>query len=116
MGREAQPAVAEESGAKAIATESWSVAAADGFADGENLSLDAAVPQSASNASRHRSICPLRSTSKGATADNSELAANIERVIKAGAIGINFEDQIVGGEGLILLPNRQNTCRDPQDR
>ncbi|MEZ5424177.1 MAG: isocitrate lyase/phosphoenolpyruvate mutase family protein [Pyrinomonadaceae bacterium] len=92
-------AAVAESGAKAIATGSWSVAAADGFADGENLSLDAAI----ANLERITASVDLPVTidfEGGYTADNSELAANIERVIKAGAIGINFEDQIVGGEGL----------------
>jgi 2-methylisocitrate lyase-like PEP mutase family enzyme len=88
-----------ESGAKAIATGSWSVAAADGYTDGEKLSLDAAI----ANLERITASVELPVTidfEGGYTADNNELAENIERVIDAGAIGVNFEDQIVGGSGL----------------
>jgi len=91
-----------ESGAKAIATGSWSVAAADGFTDGENLSLDAAL----ANLERITASVELPVTidfEGGYTHDNSELAANIERVIEAGAIGVNFEDQVVGDVGLYSI-------------
>jgi 2-methylisocitrate lyase-like PEP mutase family enzyme len=30
----------------------------------------------------------------------AEVAANVTRIIEAGAVGINFEDQVVGGHGL----------------
>ena len=43
----------------------------------------------------------------GYTADNTELAANIRRVIDAGAIGVNFEDQIVGSDGLYSIEEQQ---------
>lgn len=95
-----------ESGAKAIATGSWSVAAADGFVDGENLSLDAAIL----NLERITASVELPVTidfEGGYTADNTELAANIERVINAGAIGVNFEDQVVGSDGLYSIEAQQ---------
>lgn len=95
-----------EGGAKAIATGSWSVAAADGFADGEKLSLDAAI----ANLERITDSVELPVTidfEGGYTADNTELAANIRRVIDAGAIGVNFEDQIVGSDGLYSIEEQQ---------
>ncbi|HQZ82458.1 MAG TPA: isocitrate lyase/phosphoenolpyruvate mutase family protein [Pyrinomonadaceae bacterium] len=95
-------AAVADSGAKAIATGSWSVAAADGFTDGENLSLDAALL----NLERITASVDLPVTidfEGGYTTDNSELSTNIERVINAGAIGINFEDQIVGSDGLYSI-------------
>lgn len=95
-----------ESGAKAIATGSWSVAAADGFADGEKLSLDAAI----ANLERITASVELPVTidfEGGYTHDNSELASNIRRVIDAGAIGVNFEDQIVGSDGLYSIEEQQ---------
>lgn len=92
----------EEAGAKAIATGSWSVAAANGFADGEKLPFDLAL----ANLERIvRSVdAPVTIDLEGGYAtDNSELKENIKKVIAAGAVGINFEDQIVGGEGLYTI-------------
>lgn len=88
-----------EAGAQAIATGSWSVAAANGFDDGENLPFDFAL----ANLERIVKSVELPVTidlEGGYTTDNSELKSNIKKVIDAGAVGINFEDQIVVGEGL----------------
>jgi 2-methylisocitrate lyase-like PEP mutase family enzyme len=92
----------EEAGAKAIATGSWSVAAANGFSDGEKLPLDFAL------ANLQRIVnsvdAPVTIVFEGGYAtDISELKENIKKVIAAGAVGINFEDQIVGGEGLYTI-------------
>jgi len=88
-----------DAGAKAIATGSWSVAAANGYADGESLPIEFALE----NIRRIVECVDLPLTldfEGGYTASNEELKQNIRGVIDAGAIGINFEDQIVGGEGL----------------
>lgn len=88
-----------EAGAKAIATGSWSVAAAHGFEDGEAIPL-ALVERIV------RRICstvalPVTIDFEGGYAETpAELEVNIQRVVDAGAIGINFEDQIVSGDGL----------------
>ena len=88
-----------EAGAKALATGSWSVAAAHGYADGENLPLDALL-------ATVREITaavdlPLSVDFEGGyTEDPAELAGNVAKVIDAGAVGINFEDQVVGGRGV----------------
>jgi 2-methylisocitrate lyase-like PEP mutase family enzyme len=89
----------EDAGAKAIATGSWSVAAANGFDDGEKLPFDFAL------ANLERIVdsvdAPVTFDLEGGYAtSHSELQANITRVIAAGAVGINFEDQIIDGEGL----------------
>jgi 2-methylisocitrate lyase-like PEP mutase family enzyme len=89
----------EEAGAKAIATGSWSVAAANGFDDGEKLPFDFAL------ANLERIVVSVRAPvtidlEGGYAPENSELKENIKKVIAAGAVGINFEDQIVGGDGL----------------
>jgi 2-methylisocitrate lyase-like PEP mutase family enzyme len=92
----------EEAGAKAVATGSWSVAAANGFADGQALPFDLAV----ANLERIvRSVdLPVTIDLEGGYAtDNFQLEENINRVIDAGAVGINFEDQIIGGEGLYSI-------------
>ncbi|MGQ0540713.1 MAG: isocitrate lyase/PEP mutase family protein [Blastocatellia bacterium] len=95
----------EEAGAKAIATGSWSVAAANGFGDGEQMPLDLAI----SNIERIvASVClPVTIDFEGGYAtDLADLKKNIERVIDAGAVGINFEDQIVVGDGLYSIEDQ----------
>jgi 2-methylisocitrate lyase-like PEP mutase family enzyme len=88
-----------EAGAKAIATGSASVAQAHGFDDAEALPLALAL----ANAERVVASVDLPVTIdfEGAYAIAPEgVAANMARLAAAGAIGCNFEDQIVGGEGL----------------
>jgi 2-methylisocitrate lyase-like PEP mutase family enzyme len=84
-----------ETGAKAVATGSWSVAAAQGFADGEKMPLDLAI----ANIERIAAAVDLPVTIdlEGGYDDPAESAARAKR---AGAIGCNLEDRVVGGEGL----------------
>ena len=91
--------VVAEAGAKAIATGSFSVAMAHGFDDREALPLDLALD----NAERIvRAVdLPVTIDFEGAYAEAPEgVAANAARLQATGAVGCNFEDQIVGGEGL----------------
>ena len=88
-----------EAGAKAIATGSHSVAAANGYADGQMLPLDFAIGNIARVAASVDVPVSL-DFEGGYSSDVEELARNIKLVFDAGAVGINFEDQIVGGEGL----------------
>jgi 2-methylisocitrate lyase-like PEP mutase family enzyme len=91
-----------DAGAKAIATGSWSVAAADGYADGEELPLEAAL----ANLRQITATVDLPVTldfEGGYAGELERLKENIAKVIEAGAIGINFEDQVVGGEGLYSI-------------
>jgi 2-methylisocitrate lyase-like PEP mutase family enzyme len=88
-----------EAGAKAIATGSASVAAAHGFQDAEGLPLDLAL----ANAERVVAAVDLPVTidfEGGYAVEPEALAANMARLAATGAIGCNFEDQVVGGEGL----------------
>lgn len=92
----------EEAGAKAIATGSWSVAAANGYGDGEELPLDVAL----SNIERIAAAVEVPVTldfEGGYSAEVAGLKENVAKAIEAGAVGINFEDQIVGGEGLYSI-------------
>lgn len=92
----------EEAGAKAIATGSWSVAAANGFGDGEEMPLDDTIE----NIKRVIANVTLPVTldfEGGYTASIDELKTNIEKVLDAGVVGINFEDQVVGGDGLYSI-------------
>jgi len=91
-----------DAGAKAIATGSWSVAAADGYADGEELPLEAAL----ANLRRITATVDLPVTldfEGGYASELERVKENIAKVIEAGAIGINFEDQVVGGDGLYSI-------------
>ena len=87
-----------EAGAKAIATGSASVAAANGFSDAEALPLDLAL----ANAGRVVAAVdlPVSIDFEGAYAVAPDgVAANMKRLADTGAIGCNFEDQVIGGEG-----------------
>lgn len=89
----------EEAGARAVATGSWSVAAAQGFTDAEELPLDFAI----ANAARIVRAVTLPVTldfEGGYAVDRVQLAANFARVLATGVVGCNFEDQVIGGEGL----------------
>lgn len=88
-----------EAGAPAIATGSWSVAAAQGYPDGQAIPMDL-VLQIISRICTTVDV-PVSVDFEGAYAEAPEgVAANVTQVVKAGAIGINFEDQIIGGAGL----------------
>jgi 2-methylisocitrate lyase-like PEP mutase family enzyme len=91
--------VIAEAGAKAVATGSASVAAAHGFADAEALPLELALANAARVASAVE--LPVTIDFEGAYATAPEgAAANVAKLAATGAIGCNFEDQVVGGEGL----------------
>ena len=88
-----------EAGALAIATGSASVAGAHGFSDAESLPLDLAL----ANAARVAAAVDLPVTVdfEGAYAvAPEEAAANVAKLAATGAIGCNFEDQVIGGDGL----------------
>lgn len=88
-----------EAGAKALATGSWSVAAANGYGDGQEIPMLQLVDIARSIVSA--TDLPVSIDFEGGYANDAEaVALNVGRVIDAGAIGINFEDQVVGGSGL----------------
>lgn len=87
------------SGAKALATGSWSVAAAQGYDDGEKLPLEF-LTRIVDRITATVDL-PLSVDLEGGYAVEPEgVARAVQTVIQAGAIGINFEDRVVGGEGL----------------
>jgi len=88
-----------DAGTSAIATGSWSVAAAQGYPDGEKIPLDLLL--GVAERIVLSTDLPVTVDFEGGYARVPEqLAENVLRLIKTGAIGINFEDQIVGGDGL----------------
>ena len=92
-------AVVAKAGAKAVATGSWSVAAAQGYKDGQALPLD--LLETVVGRIADSVDLPLSVDFEGAYAAEPEgVTRNVARIVAAGAVGINFEDQVVGGEGL----------------
>jgi 2-methylisocitrate lyase-like PEP mutase family enzyme len=86
-------------GAQAVATGSWSLAAAHGFEDGEAIPLEfllniaARIVQSVD--------LPVSIDFEGGYAiAPDQVAANVGKLIDIGAVGLNFEDRVVGGVGL----------------
>ena len=92
-------AAVAKSGAKAIATGSASVAMANGFGDGQEVPLDLAI----ANAAHVVKAVELPVTidfEGGYAGDANGLTANGRRLADTGAIGCNFEDQVVGTDRL----------------
>ena len=86
-------------GAKALATGSHPVADANGYPDGQKVPLDFAL----ANASRIVKAIEVPLTVDFESAysnDPEEGGANVGRLKATGAVGCNFEDQVIGGEGL----------------
>jgi len=94
-------------GAKAIATGSWSVAAAHGAADGEALPLEAVL----ANLTRIVNSVDLPVSldfEAGYARAPEAVARNIQLALSAGAIGFNIEDGLPdGGKGAIASPVEQ---------
>lgn len=85
--------------AQAIATSSWAVAAAQGYRDGEDLPLDRLLDVAGRIAASVD--LPVSVDFEGGYAEGEdELARNVTRLLALGAIGINFEDRVVKGQGL----------------
>jgi 2-methylisocitrate lyase-like PEP mutase family enzyme len=86
-------------GAKAIATSSWAVAAAQGYEDGEELPLPLAE-QIVGQIAASVDIPVTVDFEGGYSDDDRKLASNISKLLDLGIIGINFEDRVVKGKGL----------------
>jgi len=86
-------------GAKALATGSHPVADANGWPDGEQVPIDFVF----ANATRIVDAVevPLTVDFESAySTDPEEGGANVARLKATGAVGCNFEDQVIGGEGV----------------
>ena len=86
-------------GAKALATGSHPVADANGWPDGQQVPMEFAF----ANAKRIVDAVdlPLTVDFEGAySVDPAEGGANVARLKETGAVGCNFEDQVIGGEGV----------------
>ena len=100
----------DDIGAKAVATGSYAVALANGFNDGENIPLEFVLE----NLRRIVNAVdrPVSLDFEGGYAvEPGQLRKNIAEVIEAGAIGINFEDRLVRGEGLYPIEQQSERIR-----
>lgn len=99
-----------DAGAKALATGSWSVAAAHGYADGEKLPMSVLV-ETAKSITAVIDL-PLSVDFEGAySAEPEGAAVNVAKLVEVGAIGINFEDQVVAGSGLYPIDRQAARIR-----
>ena len=106
--------VVEQGGAKAVATGSWSVAAAHGFEDGEKLSLDLML----ANLGRivKNVALPVSADVEGGYGqDPGKVAKTVTKVLEVGAIGINLEDQVIGGKGRYSVAEQSQRIRAARD-
>jgi 2-methylisocitrate lyase-like PEP mutase family enzyme len=92
-------------GARALATGSHPVGDAAGFGDGQKVPLDYVF----ANASRIMAAVDLPLTvdfEGGYALDPGGTAANVAALAATGAVGCNFEDQVIGGEGVHPLKDQ----------
>lgn len=99
-----------EVGAEAVATGSWAVAAANGFADGENVPLDFVI-ENVRRIANAVDVPVSLDFEGGYAVEPGQVGKNIGPLIDAGAIGINFEDRIVDGEGLYSIEEQCERVR-----
>ncbi len=86
-------------GAKAIASGSWAVAAVQGYGDGESIPFDFVLKLASRIVQATDLPCTIDIES-GYAEDPDGVAENIGRLFDSGLVGINFEDQVIGGDGL----------------
>ena len=106
--------IVADAGARAIATGSASVAGAHGFADAQGLPLDLAL----ANAERVVAAVAVPVTidfEGGYAVEPGAVAANFARLAATGAVGANFEDQVVGGSGLHDVEAQASRIRAARD-
>ncbi|WP_419904049.1 isocitrate lyase/PEP mutase family protein [Kiloniella sp.] len=102
--------VAASSGAKAIATGSWSVASAFGFEDGEQLPLELAL----GNIERISECVDLpvsMDIEAGYGKAPEDVGQTVNLALKNGAVGFNLEDQKIAGSGLFSIEQQSNRIK-----
>ncbi|WP_085902515.1 isocitrate lyase/PEP mutase family protein [Kiloniella majae] len=97
--------IAAGAGAPAIATGSWSVAEAFGFPDGEKLPRDLAM-ENINRICNSVDVPVSLDLEAGYGTTPEEVAQSVTLAGQNGAVGVNFEDQIIGGEGLYSIEDQ----------
>jgi 2-methylisocitrate lyase-like PEP mutase family enzyme len=89
-----------KAGAKALATGSHPVGDASGFGDAQQVPIDF-VFANARRIAEAVDPLPLTVDFEGAySTDPRQAGDNVALLARAGAVGCNFEDQVIGGEGV----------------
>lgn len=97
-------------GAKAIATGSWSVAAAQGYEDGQALPLAAALDNLARIVASV--ALPVTIDLEAGYGDAPDTVADsVTRALAVGAVGFNLEDQVIGAGGLYPIEEQARRIR-----
>ncbi len=102
-----------EAGAPAIATGSWAVAAANGYADGETLPLAFAL-HATKRIVEAVELPVTMDIESGYGRTPAQLAETVKKVLDIGVVGINLEDQIIGQNRLYSISDqaaRIRACR-----
>jgi len=99
--------IVAETGAQALATGSWSVAAAHGFEDGEKIPLTLAL----ANLQRIVATADLPVT-VDLESGYGDVGTTVEQAIKLGAIGFNLEDSIASKRELYAVEAQCERIRD----
>jgi len=86
-------------GASAIATSSWAVAAAHGYADGESIPF-AFIEHIIARIAGAVDMPVTVDVEGGYSEDPRVCSSNVARLLDHGVAGINFEDRVVAGKGL----------------
>ena len=86
-------------GAKALATGSHAVAESQGFPDGEGIPFNLFL-EATRRIVEGVGLPVTADFESGFAADPAHIADHARQLAETGAIGCNFEDQVIGGEGL----------------
>jgi len=97
-------------GARAIAGSSWAVAGAQGYPDGEALPFELLVTIHARIVAA--TALPVSADCESGYAVEPEaVAANVARLLEAGIVGINFEDQRLREGGMFAIGEQCDRIR-----
>lgn len=100
-----------EAGAKAIATSSWAIGAAHGYPDGEQLPIDFLLR--IVERIVHSTDVPVTIDFEGGYARSpADVGRNVSDLVRSGAAGMNFEDQVVNGPGLYSIDEQTQRIRE----
>ena len=94
--------ILQQAGFKAIATTSWGVANAMGYQDGELIEFND-ILEIVKKIIDVVDIPVSVDIESGYSSDNNQVAVNVLKIAELGAVGINIEDSIKGGSGLISI-------------
>ncbi len=106
--------VVAEAGAKAVATGSWSVAAANGFDDGEQIPA-ALLIESVARITQSVDLPVSVDLETGYGATPGDVGDIAKRVAATGAVGCNIEDRIIGAGGLRSVADQCDRIRAMRD-